>query len=141
MTTHGHSVGRTSRTYNSWSNMIQRCQNEKTEAFKRYGARGISVCSTWSKFSNFLSDMGERPSGMTLGRKDNNGPYCKANCQWETKSQQSANTRQNRFIEFRGERLHLSGWARKLGANTRSLHGRIGRMGVETALSFYADKL
>lgn len=44
----------------------------------------------------FLEDMGERPEGLTLERKDNEGNYEPDNCEWATKSQQSKNQRRKR---------------------------------------------
>jgi hypothetical protein len=44
--------------------MKNRCFNPKAPDFERYGGRGIRVCERWrTSFTNFLSDMGERPEG------------------------------------------------------------------------------
>jgi hypothetical protein len=76
--------------------MKQRCSNPKTQSFKYYGARGIKVCDRWiHSFDNFISDMGLRPPGLTIDRKNNDGDYTPDNCQWATKSQQSMNRRKN----------------------------------------------
>ena len=69
--------------------MIQRCTNPKNKSYKYYGARGISVCARWFVFANFAQDMGQAPLDHTLGRKDNNGPYSKENCVWETYAKQN----------------------------------------------------
>lgn len=95
--THGHSAnGETSPTYNSWASMVQRCTNSNATSYPRYGGRGISVCLHWLKFENFLSDMGERPEGLTLDRRDNNGNYEPDNCRWATLSEQALNGRPNK---------------------------------------------
>ncbi len=46
-----------------WRGLINRCNNKKSQAYKNYGGRGITVCDRWyESFSNFLKDMGEKPS-------------------------------------------------------------------------------
>ena len=95
---HGHNSklhGR-SPTYNSWRGMIGRCLSPNHVSFERYGGRGITVCPRWREFANFLAGMGERPEGMTLERKDNNGNYEPGNCMWATLKQQSANQRRRK---------------------------------------------
>lgn len=80
--------------YTTWATMKSRCYNSNSFKFKHYGARGITVCERWlNSFPNFLEDMGDRPDGMTLSRIDNDGPYCKENCEWQTPSQQNYNRR------------------------------------------------
>lgn len=93
---HGHSVGGTSPTYNSWASMKQRCNYPKSASYERYGGRGISVCERWLTFDNFLADMGVRPEGMTLDRKGANGNYEPDNCKWSTLSEQALNQRPNK---------------------------------------------
>lgn len=85
-------------TYNAIKN---RCYNARTEDYKWYGARGIGMCDRWRGkhgFLNFIEDVGDRPDGMTLDRKDVNGNYCKENCRWVTWDIQVANKRQKKDV-------------------------------------------
>lgn len=82
------------RTYNSWRNMIQRCYNRDAPNYSNYGGRGITVISRWREsYENFLEDMGPRPAGKTLGRKNKDGNYSKLNCEWQDYKEQ--NSREN----------------------------------------------
>ncbi len=91
---HGHFVGnRASPTYSSWSCMKSRCLYPRDKEYKNYGARGIKICLSWLIFENFLAEMGPRPRGKTLDRRDTNGDYTPWNCRWATMKQQCLSRR------------------------------------------------
>lgn len=95
---HGHTRrGQCSPTYRSWKSMMCRCHSPKSDLDNCYLARGIKVCDKWLKFQGFLSDMGIRPEGTSLDRKDNNLGYYKENCRWANADEQARNRRNTKL--------------------------------------------
>lgn len=136
-TKHGHAAkGNISPTYQSWNAMISRCQSEGNSDYERYGGRGINVSERWQKFENFLEDMGERPKGMTLDRKENDKGYCTENCRWATIKEQQNNRRCNHFLTFNGKTQTITQWAEEIYMKPITLSKRIqGGWPVEKALT------
>lgn len=123
---HGHTAGgKVSPEYNSWAQMLTRCNNPGDKNFKDYGGRGIKVCGLWVEFKNFYADMGERPKGTTLDRIDNNGDYCQGNCRWATQEQQHRNKRSNRLLSCRGVTQCAQAWADQLKMSKHTLFTRL----------------
>ena len=100
-----------SPTYTSWRNMRQRCSNPSDTNYKYYGARGIRVCDRWqNSFVAFYADMGERPIGMTIDRKDSDGDYTPENCRWATPTEQHNNQRSNVLHTIGGVTKNTTQW-------------------------------
>lgn len=122
--------------YKVWTGIFTRCYNTRAKEYARYGGRGIRVCERWNKFENFKEDMFPRPDGMTLERKDNDGPYSPENCKWATRKEQSHNRRTNKNFTFVGITQCLSEWARIVGIGESGLAKRLKRgWSLERALT------
>jgi hypothetical protein len=76
-------------------------------------------------FENFLKDMGERPEGKTLDRRDNDKGYCKSNCRWATDEEQYDN--RGSVIEYNGEKHTIAGWEKKFDIPYARLQARLKR--------------
>lgn len=124
------------KTYFAWIDMRQRCLNPNNWHFKWYGGRGIKVCERWADFRNFLSDMGVKPEGMTLERKNVNGNYDKSNCCWIPQATQARNRRNNRKLTHDGKTMLVVEWAEYLGIPHTRLKMRLFRgWAIERALT------
>jgi hypothetical protein len=127
VTKHGHCRRGGLRTaeYGAWVHIRERCNNSNDKRYSDYGGRGIQVCKRWSEFSNFLEDMGTRPSpNHQIDRLDNDGDYTPDNCIWSTRHEQCRNKRNNVWITYKGRTLCLTDWARELGVKPRLLRVR-----------------
>ena len=101
--------------YEAWVSMRKRCNSPSHAAYPNYGARGIIICDRWSLFENFLEDMGPRPEGMSLDRKNNAKGYSPDNCRWATKLQQCRNKRSNIYVTIGVETKCIAEWCLELG--------------------------
>lgn len=113
-----------SPTHISWASMKQRCNDRNAQY---YGARGITYCDRWELYTNFLEDMGERPEGMTLDRKNPDGHYTPDNCRWATPKQQVFNRRPFKTSHSGKEGVRNTEdktWAARISADGK---GRFGK--------------
>lgn len=114
--------------YSVWRMMKQRCNNPRHKDYHRYGGRGIMVCERWTvSFVAFLADVGSRPAGTTLDRKDNDGDYTPDNCRWATNHQQHRNKSTNRLVPLAGERVTTTEASELTGISRETIASRLRR--------------
>ena len=114
--------------YSSWTSMKDRCLNENSKDFPKYGAIGISVCERWMSFENFYSDMGPRSSpDHSIGRIDNSGNYEPDNCRWMSAEEQNNNRLTSNIISLDGEALSPAQWERRFEFSVGLVSSRLRR--------------
>lgn len=87
--THGMTGSRICRIL---KNMKTRCYNTKTECFKYYGGKGITICDEWLNNSQKFIDWAlshKYNDKLTIERKNSNKGYSPDNCEFITQSEQA----------------------------------------------------
>lgn len=112
------------------NNIRDRCNNPRNKAYPRYGGRGIKVCQEWEESSDafvaWCLSHGYEP-GLSVDRRDNDGPYSPDNCRMATPKEQASNRRDNVMITV-GEEMHtLAEWARRIGTTNTAIRAAIKR--------------
>nr|DAG87323.1 MAG TPA: hypothetical protein [Herelleviridae sp.] len=81
------------RIYRIWSQIKQRCQNEKSSHYQYYGGKGICICDEWKNnfqaFEQWATNNGYADN-LTIDRVNSNKNYEPSNCRWIPKSENSA---------------------------------------------------
>lgn len=93
-----------------------------------------------ARFEEFLKDMGERPLGKTLERKDRNKDYSPENCCWATAKEQSVNRSTTAWFEIDGRRQHLADWCREYGVSGALIRWRMRHHGCSFEQALKAPK-
>ena len=134
-----------SRLYTIWNSMKQRCYTKSCTSYKRYGARGISMCDEWKnnymEFYNWAIQNGYSDN-LTIDRIDTNGNYEPSNCRWATYKEQANNTRKIKRYTFNGETHTPREWEEIVGIRWQTIRYRIKILGwsVEKALTTETQK-
>ena len=119
--THGLSYTPIYRTYYQ---ILDRCNNKNNKQYKDRGWRGIKC--EWKSVVEFYEDMKDTYFvWATIERIDNSGNYCKNNCKWIPKSEQSKNRRNNHYITYDGITMTLTDWSKKVWLKRTTLRERI----------------
>lgn len=136
LTTHNMSG---TRLYNIWTGTKSRCYNQRYEAHKNYGTRGITVCDEWKNnfmsFYNWAINNGYRDD-LTLDRINNNGDYEPSNCRWVTIGEQADNRRNSRRITYGRKTQTLKQWSNELGLDYKLLYNRLYKLKWSVEKSF-----
>jgi len=135
LTTHNKT---NSRLHRIWSNMKTRCYNKNNVNYKRWGAKGVTVCDEWRNDFQIFYDWAMAngyADNLSIDRIDNSKGYCPENCRWANPREQANNTRKVRFIEYNGETHSLHEWSRILGIKVETLFYRLKHLSPEEAFT------
>lgn len=114
--------------YQSWQAMKARCLNPESKDYRRYGARGITVCQEWAEsFAAFFAHIGTRPKGTTVDRIDGTRGYEPGNVRWATPLEQARNRRDLTIVKTPMGTMVLVDYARAIGLTKSAAHMRLRR--------------
>ena len=128
MTTHGES---NSKFYCRWTGIYRRCNDKNMIGYKNYGGRGIKC--KWKNYVEFKKDMyplflkhckQHGYKNTSIDRIDNDGNYCKENCKWATRKEQSENTRKTLRIKVDGVEMTINDIVEKTGFKKTTIYMR-----------------
>ncbi len=124
--------------------IVNRCCNKNSNAYRNYGARGITICDEWlsdiDTFCDWAMDNGWE-KGLEIDRINNDGGYSPDNCRIVTKAQnmQNRGPASNTSSKYKGVHKYCRGWSSSIG-----LDGVAYKIGVflceEEAARAYDEK-
>lgn len=100
--------------------IMHRCNDVRDISYSRYGGRGIKC--EWINVEDFIKDMwASYKEWLTIDRIDNDWNYCKENCRWATRKEQSKNRSSNLIYKWKC----VSDWCTELWINKQTIYARI----------------
>lgn len=128
------------RIYKIYRGMINRCYNEKSDRYYRYGKRGIIICKEWlDDYVNFRTWALKNgySDELSIDRIDNNGNYEPSNCRWTTnevqannKSKQYQKHKQKKSWTIDGVTKSIEDWCIEYGLSVPMVRYRIKTIGM-----------
>lgn len=113
--------------YKIWVGIKYRCLNPSAPKYSEWGGRGIDICSEWAAdFTNFIRDMGPRPSpAYSIDRINNDLGYFASNCRWATAKEQVRNRRITIKVLHEGALYYMEDFAIKIGLTESGARKRL----------------
>ena len=120
--------------YRKYQEAKKRCENPKVDSYKYYGGRWIKFMRR--NFNQFYDDMYESylkhckeywEKDTLIDRIDSDKNYCKDNCRWATKKEQSWNRRNIKLIEYKWKMITQRELAKELWVWEWSISYKIRR--------------
>lgn len=113
-------------SYNSWRAMLRRCNNPNDKDYKRYGAKGITVCPEWMDYATFAKDMGEPVGAETLDRIDPAGNYEPSNVRWAPPTVQARNVKLRKTTKsgYTGVHFRAGKWYGEITAKKNKYYSK-----------------
>lgn len=126
----------------TYTKMIDRCCNPKSQNYKTYGGAGIFVCPEWQgengeyNFTVWAMNNGWQ-KGLSIDRIDNNRGYYPANCRWVELEKQYDNKKINYKLFYNGESKRIADIASETKIDPRILYKGAVTCGIpiETVIS------
>jgi hypothetical protein len=81
----------------AWKDAEDRCVNPKNQHWKDNGGRGIKCL--FKSYKQFFAQLGPRPAGMMLDRKDKDGNYEPGNVRWKKNEEQNATDKRTLLLK------------------------------------------
>lgn len=134
-TKHGGSY---SHLYKIWQGMRNRCNKPWDTAYKRYGAKGITVCDEWNNSFELFRDWafkhgyieGLDKKQQSLDRIDGTMGYSPDNCRWATAKEQQENRSVTTFYDYHGRKVTASEFADSNGIYDKVFVYRRAKSGI-----------
>ena len=118
--------------------MIASCYTPSHDSWLYIGYYKITVCDQWrgkTGFEHFYRDLGKKPDGYLLLRKDKTKNFVLDNVYWGTAHEARRNLTVNRKFEIDGVTKCMIDWANEYNIPKSTLHYRLSRgMNIKEAL-------
>lgn len=120
------------RFKNIFYHMKCRCVKKNDPAYSNYGARGIRCL--WDTTMDFYKDMRDSyvehckvywEKNTTIERIDNNWNYCKENCKWATRKEQSNNKRSNLSVTIYWKKYSIRDYIKEFSVSYDTAKARL----------------
>lgn len=114
-------------TYKTWCNLIQRYRRWifDTPRDQRDLSKPLVTLEWVASFDTFYQDMGPKPAGLAIQRRDSNAPYGPQNCYWGRTRKRGPAPRI--LITYNNQTRSIPEWSRELGIPTGVLYERHSR--------------
>lgn len=117
------------RIYSLYYSMRSRCYKPNSVSYKKYGAKGITVCDEWMGENGFINFYkwamaNGYADNLTIDRIDGTKGYSPDNCRWATYKEQANNTKATVFLTYNGETKSASEWAEITGVRQATITQR-----------------
>ena len=124
--------------YPSYRWMRAATQTPSNPDYAAYGAQGITCYWGPRTFFDFqdwlLTNLGDRPQGMILGRKDKSGNFEPGNLEWQTVQRRSrTKIRQNIYLTHDNETKSITEWGEELDIPYHTFRRMITDRGMTVA--------
>ena len=117
----------------AYGGMKDRCYNPKSNAYKNYGGRGITICEEWlddkQKFIKWSLQNGFNKN-LSIDRIDNEKGYCPENCRWVDRVVQNNNRRNIIKHKCFDEFLTVTEASKKYNISFNALTTRMSKCGL-----------